>query len=181
MFLKKKINNKLNRGYTLVELIIAIQIFFMILTFAYTIYLFGHKFLLSWEEKNDIINDELQIKRVLLNELSKAKEIITISTSGIEYINPKYSCNKIDWLENNICLNQRRINHSKIAVILDQFNIVLNNNNKLEIIPFSRLDINHDKILNKDEFSNIEALQIEFELKSKRFTRKNQLLIALTK
>ena len=174
-------NKKGNRGYTLVEIIIAIQIFFMIVTFAYTIYLFGYKFLLNWEEKNDIAVNELQIKRVLLNELSGAKSIITISTMGIEYVNPNYSYNRIHWLKNNLYLNQRVLNNAKISLIMNNLNLLKNINNKLEIIPLSQLDINNDKILDINEFTHIEALQMEFELRSKKFTRKSVLLISLIK
>ena len=175
------ISRKSNKGYTLVELIIAIQLFFIILSFAYTIYLFGYKFLFNWEEKNTLISDELQIKRVLLNELSKAKGINMISINTIEYINPNYSTNKIEYHENKLFLNQRRLNHIKINVISFQFNILHKINDKLDLIPLSQLDMNHDNHLQPDEFNQVDALQIEFELRSKRFSRKNRLLISLIK
>jgi hypothetical protein len=175
------ISKKSNKGYTLVELIIAIQLFFIILSFAYTIYLFGYKFLFNWEEKNTLITDELQIKRVLLNELSKSKGINIISMNTIEYINPNYSLNKIEYLQNNIFLNQRRLNHAKVKIISFQFNILHKMNDKLDLILLSQLDMNHDNHLQVAEFNQADALQIEFELRSKRFSRKNRLLISLIK
>ena len=54
-------------------------------------------------------------------------------------------------------------------------------NNRLNIFSFPQFDSNSNKIIDLNELKNIAALQIEFELQSKRFTRKSQLLITLIK
>jgi prepilin-type N-terminal cleavage/methylation domain-containing protein len=162
-------------GYTLVEVIIAIQIFLMVVTFTYTIYLFGFRFMSDWNDRQDLQSTELTLNRVIISELGSAREVIALYPTKIEYLNDRYRIKSIHWQADSLYLNSKEINLPGVIIKISGLNFVGSSGEH----SFQELDLNTDGILLEAEMKDVKALRLEYQLTSKKHQINNYILLAL--
>ena len=172
-------NNSNNQsGYTLIEVIIAIQIFLIVLTMTYTIYLFGYKYIVRWNNDNDLLATELLIQKSLSNELATAKKIIEISEHDILYIDHNYNLQKIYWTNDSLFIKSKPLNKPGVKTDFQKMEFMQNENNLIK--SFAETDINKDNKISNSELEKISSLKIEYLLsnKNKKFHSQLELYIS---
>lgn len=167
------LNQKPQSGYTLIEVIIAVQIFLIVLTMAYTIYLFGYKYMVRWNNDNDLLATELLIQKSLTNELTTAKEIIEIAEQEIVYIDRNYKLQKIHWAKDSLFIKNKPVNKPGVKITFQNIKFLKNSTDKKQFFSLMELDINRDNKINNSEWEKISFLKIEYLL-----TNKNKKFIA---
>lgn len=108
---KSKINS---RGVTLVELLVALGLSSLLLTFVFSLHLFSNKLVFNWEKKANLESIALRCMETLTKDISQieelkqveAKKIAGISASGKELI---YEFENGNLLRNSEPLNQKEI------------------------------------------------------------------------
>ena len=62
-------------GYTLIEVVVAIQLFLIVLSLLYVVFVIGHRFTVEWEKDMNSWRDFIFKERIIERELLKAKSI----------------------------------------------------------------------------------------------------------
>jgi len=162
-------------GYTLIEVIVAIQIFLIVLTFTYTIYLFGYKFISNWNERRDLQADELILNRVLTSQLGSAQKINAIYPAQIIFIDNQYRLKSIYWSSDTLYANSRPVNSYRIKIKVDELRFLCMEEEK----DFSDLDLNSDGVLFPMELKDVKAIRLDYQLYSKRNQVSDFILVAV--
>jgi len=153
--------NHQSKGYTLIEVIIAVQIFLIVLTMAYTIYLFGYKFMVRWNDDNDLLATELLIQKSLSNELTTAKKIIEITENEILYTDRNYNFQKITWTNDSLIIKHKLLNKPGIKITYQKIRFLQCNEEKSQLCLLSELDLNNDDKISDSELDKICFLKID--------------------
>ncbi len=151
-------------GYTLIEVIIAVQIFLIVLTMTYTIFLFGYKFMGKWIDDNDLLATEILIQKSLANELITAKKIIELTEQSIVYLDKKYNIQNIHWTDDSLFIKSKPVNKPDVNINIQKIEFIISEKNKTFTKSFSELDLNKDNFLHGKELENISALKFDYIL-----------------
>ncbi len=108
----KKIKNE--NGYTLIELIIAIQLFVIVTTLLYSVFVFSQKFTINWLNDSTLWQERLVKINYIEKELSESKEIIGIQPNRINYLNSDYINTSIFWSGDSVQVGKHIIDKLKI-------------------------------------------------------------------
>lgn len=168
-------------GYTIVEVIVAIQVFTLIITMLYTAYLYGYKFYLRWDENSDLLRTELQVNKLFLNELQNASEIIEITNDRIIYLTNDYTQKQIHWKTDSLFYNDHLINKSGINFNLTEMLFIYGKDNVNKSLSLQGSDKNSDNRLSRQELYELNGCQLAFIIQTKHFKKNFTLLITLFK
>jgi len=157
----KDISNN-QSGYTLIEVIIAVQIFLIVLTMTYTIYLFGYKYMVRWNNDNNLLATELLIQKSLSNELTTAKKIIEISEQEIVYTDRNYNLQKIYWSNDSLVIKDKPVNNARNKIAFQKMRFLQKGKNYHQYSPFTQFDLNNDHKISYKELERICMLNYEF-------------------
>lgn len=159
----KKIKSE--QGYSLVELIVAIQILAIVITMIYSVYLIGYRYFGKWDRQNDLQNLTILIHKVLDRELHSLHRISKITSKQMEYFSDSTKKNSLKWTEENIYLNNRKLAKNDIKVSEPEILFFIEDaQGQILIKKFSEMDIKVDGIISEPETHRLRALRITFNI-----------------
>jgi len=111
---------KSENGYTVIEVIIAIQLFVIVMTLLYSVFVFSQRFTIKWLNDSSLWQERLVKINFIEKELYGAKAIIELKHNQIDYLNDVYIKSSIHWSEDsvyvgNLVLNDLKINGYKTS------------------------------------------------------------------
>ena len=169
------------RGYTLIEIMVAIQIFFIVITLAYTIYLYSFKFMSRWNDKNSLIQSELLIRKSLTYELTHTPQILEISPKKIIYLNKQFRIKQIQWSDSSLFIKSKPLNKEGLNITIENLEFYVSQKENIIKKAFTDLDLNNDETLKGNELHRLRALGFTYLITSKRFKREYCILQSLPK
>ena len=101
--------NRNNNGYSLIELLIAIQICMIIVTLIYAIYMTGYRYISKWNRNNNLVRAEVMIHKAFINKLHQAKILLEIGDNRIVLINRWYRVQTIHWKNYQIYIDSTKV------------------------------------------------------------------------
>jgi Tfp pilus assembly protein PilE len=171
---------KNNQGYSLIELLIAIQIFMIIVTMVYTVYLIGYRFILQWNRDNDLARTELLVQKALMSKLHQAKKLIQLNNDSIILLSRWYQLQNIHWDNTNLYVDTMRINPIDIQIQIKNILFLKKDmHNYYRELTFSDLDQNRDSKLTSPELRELNNIKLEIHLSTKTRMRASQLNFTL--
>ena len=152
-----------SNGYSLIEVVISVQIFLMILTFIYTIYHYQNRFFHKWESNNALLSKEIVLNRAL-NHIQK-------NVYTIEYIDDHSLSYTDKDKKKHILLNENQalmFDGKKLPLMsnLVEMEIValfVNRSDKNSVVKISEIDLNGDRMLNDHELEGIKGIKINLK------------------
>ena len=99
----------------IIEVIIAIQLFVIVISLLYSVFVFNQRFTLKWLDYSENWNENLVKLNFIENELKTAKEISKITNNEIHYKNRNYLPSLMFWKSDSIFFS----NELKSIVISD--------------------------------------------------------------
>lgn len=163
---------KSDTGYTIIEIIIAIQIFMIIVSLTYSIYLFGYKFISRWDDKTDIHLQEMVIQNILYKQIDNSKSIIEISPVGITAVNSDYKISKLLWSEDTLYINGISLNNNDQQINLSQTSFYVLGLEKI----FTEVDLNRDGRLKGEELETIKGIKYKYRINSKNYSYESSII-----
>jgi hypothetical protein len=155
---------KSESGYTLIEVIISIQVFMIIVSLTYTIYLFGYRFMASWDEKSDLIRQELLVQRLINDHIDHARCIIEITPFIITIVDSDYSNKNLSWSADTLYLNNIPLNKTDLKINFSIISFYDLSSEKL----FEEIDINRDGRLLDKELKKINGIKMQYKIVGKK-------------
>lgn len=171
-------NNQL--GYTLIELLIAIQFLAILLTLVYTIYLFSTKFMDRWRQNNALLRTYILTEKVMMKKITSIRYIYIIDNEQILFKDFFDKQQIIQWKDQNLYINSRALSTSDVKIILNSLMFYIKKENMVELATFLTLDLNDDRKLTPDELKNLKGMEFNFTLQVKRKSEKLKIFYLLT-
>ena len=178
-----KINNRVvdrsvdtccsDQGYTLIEVMVALQIFIIVVSFTYTIYLFAYRYIVQWNDQNDLLAQELLLNKTLISNLGQAKQIIEIRPDQIKFIDANYNQKTISWYPDTLSINSKAMNLNAIRINILDLKFMDINGEK----SFQEIDLNSDEMITFEELKYVKIINFEYELCLKKNCINNYTLI----
>jgi type II secretory pathway pseudopilin PulG len=161
-----------NKGYSLIELLIAIQIFMIIVTMVYTVYLIGYRYISQWNRENDLIRTELMVQKAIMSRLHQAKKLIEINQNGLLLINRWYQPQQIRWDGQSVWIDSMQVTARDIRAEVKQLMFLhKDRQNMYHIKSFADLDLNGDDKLTGPELNEINSIKFHLKFMIKRSIR----------
>ncbi len=151
-------------GYSLVEVLIAMQLFAIVITLSYTIYLYSIQFMGRWEQNNDLTNSHVLLERALDSKFNSIKRITEISENGMMLDCGNNRLERLVWNDNSFIINYKKPASQDVTLSLKSLNYFTMKDNAIQPVIFSELDKDGDKKLLADELKYIKAIEISIEL-----------------
>jgi len=125
---------KSESGYSLIELIVAMQLFVIVISLLYTVFIFSQRFTINWLKYSDGWYDKMVKIEFIENELRTAKEITQISNNKILFKNDTYLPTTMYWHNDSVFVKNelRTINISDISIR----RVKLTSQNSTDILSF---------------------------------------------
>ncbi len=92
-------------GYTLIELIVAMQLFIIVSTLLYSIFIFGHRFTSKWIKESIDAEERTMDVTILEKEFSNVREYIYFHDHDIYYLNKNYLKTHLLWNSDSITIS----------------------------------------------------------------------------
>lgn len=165
-------------GYTLIEVIVALQIFTIILTMAYTIYLYGIRYMNKWDENNQIQNGSFLIQKSFYRVFNNAVSIESITKKGIRLTDDSGKTKQFIWTGDTLFLNDKPI---FTPVRLESFSLFNYQGKRVRKTEFTKIDRNLNGVIEQSESLTLQALEIDFVIKTKKYMKKIQVFLNLPK
>jgi prepilin-type N-terminal cleavage/methylation domain-containing protein len=89
-------------GYSLIEVIIAMQLFVIVMTLLYSVFSFSQRFTIKWLSDSNQWQERLVKLNYLEKELSSAREITDLKPTRIDYLNDEYITSSIYWAGDSV-------------------------------------------------------------------------------
>ncbi len=89
-------------GYSLIEVIIAMQLFVIVMTLLYSVFSFSQRFTIKWLNDSNNWQERLVKINYLEKELSSAREITGLKPNRIDYLNDEYLPSSIFWTGDSV-------------------------------------------------------------------------------
>lgn len=163
-----KKNNQ--NGYTLIEILVAIQIFAVVLTMAYTIYLYSIKFMGRWEQNNDLVSTQVILERALDSKFNALKRISEIADSSMLIDCGNNRLERLEWADKSFMINDKKPAVQDEILQLKSLKYQRLKNNTIQSVTFSELDKNGDKKLSGDELRDLKAIEISLSIIGKKMS-----------
>jgi prepilin-type N-terminal cleavage/methylation domain-containing protein len=160
---------RIDEGYTLIEVIVSVQIFLLLLSFGYTLQFYALKFVNRWKEKNVLRNTELLLRTTISHEIGSAKEILEIHQDRIIYLD--YELNRLHWSEDKLYVKFHLINPREVTIRIKEMLFI---NSKHEN-KFDDLDNSKDGFLISSEFADYNMIKIIYIISLKNIEQSGVL------
>lgn len=147
---------------------------------SYTIYLFGYKFMVRWNENKNLSSTEYLIQKALWNEFTDANEIIEISEQSIYYVDRNYNFKTIHWTTDTLFIKSKPLNKSDLKINITNLEFLIVAKNNVLHKSFEELDLNNDKTIKMEEMEDISVIKIEYILSSENQNLNSQLLLNIS-
>ena len=158
-----------NKGYSLIELLIAIQIFMIVVTMIYTIYLMGFRYIINWNRDNEIIRAELLIEKAINSKFNQSKKLLGIDQTGLIFLNKWYRTQAIHWGNNAFYLDSLKVTPGDIQINVTQLLFLKNyRQNIYTEVTFEEADLNRDGRLIGAELTDLNTIKFLVEIISKK-------------
>jgi prepilin-type N-terminal cleavage/methylation domain-containing protein len=154
-------------GYSLIELLIAIQLLAIVISFSYTIYFYSIKFIGKWEQNNDLINSQVVINRALNSKLNSFKKIIEITENRLLMDCGEMKETTILWKKNTVLLNDKPIISNNGQVRIKAFQLYAKVSQKIKPVSIEDLDTDDNNRILSDELRTIRGFKLTFILVAK--------------
>jgi hypothetical protein len=159
-------------GYTLIEVIIAIQIAMIIISFTYSIYLFGFRFISRWEDKTNLISQELLLRTAITKKIGNSKRITEISPSSITTLNSNHKTSILLWSEDSVYYNDIPLNKNTMRIFLSINSLYSITGKRF----FNEIDQNRDEYLRGEELTRIKAIKFYYKITSKNSSCESSII-----
>jgi type II secretory pathway component PulJ len=163
---------KSENGYSLIEVIIAIQLFLIVITLLYSIFSFNQKFITNWIKSTDKYQDKIARLDFLEKELRQSKRLTGFSSAEISYLNKDYLNSTISWSEDTVYAGSD-INIKMIPLQIKEVRIFGYSQQENVIRQFLLSETNEngenseaDKSIKKETYEDIVMIRIYTKLDS---------------
>ena len=155
---------KQDDGFTLIEVIIAIQLTLIVISFVYVIYFYANQYMKNYSETAALDRKMILMQKVLSSELFNAREIFFISGESIQYKSKNYVTSNLFYNSDSIYLNTQ-----SIAGGVEISSVLLFYNEDWH--EYKELDSSGDGILDRRELKDVSLLRLEYIVREKRYER----------
>ncbi len=165
---KRNYNKSRNKnGYSIIEVIIALQIFMIVLSFAYTLYHYQHRFMKKWNEDSLTMNTSIVVDHLLFEISQRAKEIILIEQQTIHYIDDS-GIKKLTCKNDNLFLNSKQVNTDGIKINITISHLYYSFQNSISEYTLTQKDLDRDGVIKDKELNGLSAILLNIKFKNQK-------------